>query len=96
MGNNKAKRYSEEFKQQILALYNSGKSISQLCSEYGINKNTIYRWIKNSNPVAYDKDKNPINQKEYNRLLKEIQELKLENEILKKATAIFAGKQRKK
>ncbi|MDU6266281.1 MAG: transposase [Anaerocolumna aminovalerica] len=31
-------RYSEEFKQQIVDLYNSGSSVSFLSSEYGVTK----------------------------------------------------------
>ncbi|WP_097016057.1 transposase [Anaerocolumna aminovalerica] len=38
--------YSEEFKQQIVDLYNSGSSVSYLSSEYGVTNVTIYSWIK--------------------------------------------------
>jgi len=31
-----AKRYQEEFKKQIVALYNNGKSLADLNREYGI------------------------------------------------------------
>ncbi len=37
----KSKRYTEEFNGTIIELYNSGKSLSELSSEYGIAKSTI-------------------------------------------------------
>ncbi len=45
-------RYSEEFKQQIIDLYNTGNNkVSSLSSEYGVSTVTIYKWIKESSPV---------------------------------------------
>lgn len=43
------KRYSEEFKNTIIELYNSGKTLAELNSEYGIAKSTITVLIKNFN-----------------------------------------------
>ena len=40
------KRYSEEFKRQIIDLYLSGKSVSELAEEYGLVEQTIYKWKK--------------------------------------------------
>ena len=37
-------RYTEEFKNTIIELYKSGKSLSALHSEYGIPKSTIATW----------------------------------------------------
>ena len=45
-------------------------------------------WIKIFSPIK-GSDEN-ISLKDYKALQKQIQELKIENEILKKATAIFA------
>ncbi|MBV1820459.1 transposase, partial [Bacteroidales bacterium MSK.15.36] len=36
-----AKRYTEDFKKQIVSLYNNGKSLADLNREYGIAKSTI-------------------------------------------------------
>ncbi|WP_368488932.1 transposase [Clostridium sp. BJN0013] len=38
---NKSKRYTEDFKNTIVELYKSGKSLSELNSEYGASKSTI-------------------------------------------------------
>lgn len=84
-------RYSEEFKQQIVDLYNSGSSVSYLSSEYGVTNVTIYSWIKQLSPVKVS-EKEEISSKDYEKMKKRIAELEVENEILKKATAIFARK----
>ena len=43
--------YSEEFKQQIVDLYNVGNSVSYLSREYGVANVTIYKWIKELSPI---------------------------------------------
>jgi len=84
-------RYSDEFKQQIVDLYQSGKSVNYLHSEYGVTQVTIYKWIKELSPVQVSSQQE-ITSKEYEKMKKRIAELEMENEILKKATAIFARK----
>nr|WP_246552305.1 transposase [Vallitalea pronyensis] len=84
-------RYSDEFKQQIVDLYNAGKSVSALSSEYGVATVTIYKWINNLSPIKVSEDET-MSAKDYQSMKKRIAELEMENEILKKATAIFAKK----
>ena len=84
-------RYSEEFKQQIVDLYHAGSSVTYLSREYGVANVTIYKWIKELSPVKVS-EKEEITSKEYEKMKKRIAELEMENEILKKATAIFARK----
>ena len=86
----KPKSYTKEFKEQIVELHNKvGKSITKLSSEYGIPKGTISTWLRNMTPIKIS-EKEEITIKEYKQLQKRIKELEEENEILKKATAIFA------
>lgn len=87
--------YTQEFKQQIVDLHTqAGKGISELSREYGIPKGTISTWIKNLSPVQVSEtETETISMKEYKALQKKMKELEIENEILKKATAIFAKKQ---
>lgn len=89
--NNNGKRYSEEFKQQIIDLYLKGEPIAQLAEEYGLVEQTIYRWKRLYAP-SIQVDDQTVSLKDYKELQKRIQELEMENEILKKATAIFARK----
>lgn len=87
------KKYTQEFKQQIVDLYNTGNySLPQLSREYGVAKSTISGWIKNLAPIKVSENET-ISLKEYKALQKKMRELEIENEILKKATAIFAKDQ---
>ena len=86
-------RYPEEFKRQIIDLYLSGKSVTELANEYGLVEQTIYKWKKLYAPTIKVDENQTISMKEYKDLQKKMRELEMENEILKKATAIFAKKQ---
>lgn len=88
------KSYPKEFKQTAveLALSNSEKPIQVLAKELGIHQNTLYSWIQNykqSNNLLEISDK-PSQEDELKRLRKENARLKMECDILKKATAYFA------
>lgn len=92
------KRYTDDFKNMIIEVYNSGKQVKEICSEYGISSAILYRWLNNppskepkkpiikveTEPKAVDKDKELLKLKKENECIKE------ENEILKKAIAMFA------
>ncbi len=83
------KRFNEEFKQTIVDLYNAGKGPTELACEYGISVAAVYQWAEQRKPITTT-DGESISLKELNELRKENARLKEENEILKKATAIFA------
>ena len=84
------KKYPEEFKKQIVELYENGKTVINLAREYGLVEQTIYKWIHRYESVSKDEKWNDISQADINAMKKRIAELEMENEILKKATAIFA------
>ena len=87
------KSYTPEFMQQIVDLHcHACKSITELSNEYGIPKGTISTWIKNL-ALAINTGEGTISLKEYKALQKKMKELEIENEILKKAAAIFAKNQ---
>lgn len=47
MGNHSTgKKFNEDFKKMVVDLYNTGSSVKDLCSEYGVSDVSIYRWIK--------------------------------------------------
>lgn len=86
------KRYSNDFKEQIYELYQSGQSVAKLSSEYGIPAASIYKWINELKPIGLNETETPINQKDIQAMQKRIKELVMENEILKRATHHFARK----
>ena len=84
------KKYTDEFKKQLVDLYNTGNySFPQLSNEYGVAKSTILGWVRQLSPMQIS-DTESISMKEYKAIQKKMKELEIENEILKKATAIFA------
>lgn len=86
----KGKKHSEEFKSMIVDLAKSGKSPSEIMREYGLSSSVYYKWINSSRTVTVDEEK--FTSKDVRAMRREIARLKEENQILKKAMAIFAGK----
>ena len=87
----KGKRYDQEYKDMIVDLYKSGMTLAELSSEYGIAKSTINGWVKDVKEIKVDENE-VMTLKEVKALKKEMARIKEENEILKKAMAIFATK----
>ena len=81
-------KYDDEFKKSIVALYQSGKSQSQISKEYGVSLSAISRWIKLYSAVKIDDD-TILSAKQIKELQKRNAQLEEENLILKKAIAIF-------
>ena len=92
MTKGKGYRYPQEFKEQIYELHKAGQSVPKLSSEYGIPTGTIYKWISELKPFTTTEEGAKINKQEFKAMKARIKELEMENEILKKATAIFAKK----
>ena len=74
----------------MLELYDAGKTIQELSSEYVVSQTSINRWIDTKLTKFKSVDDEQISVDDYQKLKKENNWLKLELEILKKATAIFA------
>ena len=85
----KGRRYDQEYKDMIVELFKSGMSLAELSSEYGIAKSTINGLIKDVKEIKIDENE-VMTLKEVKALRKEMARIKEENEILKKAMAIFA------
>ena len=86
--------YDKEFKLNALALYKCGKSGTDICKDLGIPEPTFWYWLKKLDTegaksfVGSGKIK-PVNE-EAHRLKKELEDIKMERDILKKALAIFS------
>ena len=86
--------FNDEFKHQIVQLYNAGKPKSEICREYDLLPAVVDRWIKRINATGSSKecDNRTPEEQELIKLRKELQQLKMENDILKQAALIFAQK----
>ncbi len=81
-------KYDEDFKKSIVALYQNGKSQTQISKDYGVSLSAISRWIKLYSEVKID-DNTILSAKQVKDLQKRNAQLEEENLILKKAIAIF-------
>ena len=86
--------FTEEFKKQMVDLYNTGKPRTEIAKEYDLSPSALDRWISRINKTGSSKEKDNRTEaeKELIALRKENAKLRLENEILKKAALIFATK----
>ncbi|BDT02910.1 transposase [Spiroplasma ixodetis] len=86
--------YTDEFKKQIVALYQSGKSVSCLAKEYNVTRATTYKWIKQFTNSGSFKIKNNLSdlEKQLIQANKELKQLWMENDILKQAALIIGRK----
>lgn len=74
----------------IAELVSSGQSVKDVSREYSLSETAVRSWSKKKAPIKTEEG--TTNLEEINRIRKENARLKEENEILKKAMAIFAKK----
>ena len=48
------KRYDEDFKQSLVNLYQTGKTQSELCKDYGVSQTALSKWIKQFSQVKLE------------------------------------------
>ena len=90
-------RYTLEFKQEAARLVEAGQSIAAAARTLGVVEQTLFNWVKaqrqgrlkgvDSKPVSAE-------QMEISRLRAELARVKMERDILGKATAYFAKGQK--
>lgn len=76
------KRYDEEFKQSLVNLYQTGKTQSELCKDYGVSASALAKWIKQYSQVKLE-DNSVLTAKQIQELQKPNAQLEEENLILK-------------
>ena len=85
------KQYSKEFKEEAVALVlEQGYSVPQAAESLGIAANMLYRWKDDIEQKRAGKALKEDERTELKRLRKEVKDLRMEREILKKASAFFA------
>ena len=75
------RKYSEEFKKNIVKLYKNGNSVKKISENYNIPKSNIIAWSKKFQEIRINNKEN-ITVKEIIDLKKELQKLIEENSIL--------------
>ena len=77
-------KYDIEFKKECVKKYLDGQSVASISRETGVSEGVLHKW---KNQII---QKNGEVDKEKLEMRKRILELEMENEILKKAAAIFS------
>ena len=88
------KKYDTEFKQTLVSLLESGKTVSDLSKEYTVSLASIKRWKKQYSKVKGTASDQPDMDLRIKALEKELKATKLERDILKKAVSIFSKSDR--
>ena len=85
--------YTKEFKAEAVRLVLAGRSIREVAADLGISWGALARWAKQAREEAKS-DLPSTEREELERLRKEVEQLRLERDILKKAAAFFAKESR--
>ena len=83
----KRRKYDENYKQEILKMINSGRSVPEVARTMGLGENLLYKWNAESR-IQENPEEKSVNS-ELDQLRKQIRQLETERDILKKALVIF-------
>jgi transposase len=88
-----AKKYNNEFKVMIIELLNSGIKTKQVSDDYGLSLSMVGRWKREYKLKSGDFSKKKeisLEAQELKALKKELKNVTMERDILKKAVSIFS------
>jgi transposase len=78
------RKYDEEFKQQALAMIRNGQRPRSVAQALGISENLLHRWKRLS------RSDQPAAEQEIEQLRRQLKQVEMERDILKKALSIFS------
>lgn len=85
------KRHPPEFRAGAVALViNEGRTVASVAEDLGLSVSVLHGWVKQARAEASGKSLSSTERAELARLQKEVKQLKMERDILKKAAAFFA------
>lgn len=95
----KRQKFTPEFRAEAVELVSSSqKSLVEVAASLGINEGTLGNWVrafKAEHPEAETEERSPVEWAQYEKLHKELLEVKRENEFLKDVSAYFASNNKK-
>lgn len=88
------RHFTDDYKAEVVEIIlGEGRSIRQVCQELELTESAVRRWVQRARleqggggPGRMSSDE----REELKRLRREVRQLRLEREVLKKATAFFA------
>ena len=90
--------YPAEFRQQLVELVRAGRVPAKLAREFNVSSTTIAKWAMRDAvdggrpPTSKPEALSTVERQELAQLRRENRQLKIEREILSKATAWFTGR----
>ncbi len=86
--------YTDDFKRQMVQLYENGKSRADIVDEYELTASALERWIKQAQQTGSfsEKDNRTSEENELRALRKKMKRLEMEVDILKQAALIRGRK----
>jgi len=89
------RKFTDEFKAETVKLIQtSGRTVSSVAQELNIGGTVVRRWVKQAEASGSTNTLVADERAELQRLRRENQDLRMEKEILRKATAFFAKESR--
>ena len=88
-----AKKYENDFKETIVELLKAGRKVKEVSEQYNLSDSMLRRWRREYEIKSGDFSKKreiSSEELEIKRQKKELQDTKLERDILKKAVSIFS------
>lgn len=95
------KKYDKEFKLKVVEVSFARGKVKEVAEEYGIDAQMLATWrsqYKNHKEIAFPGNGRKMQteaEKEISRLQKELADVRMERDILKKAISIFSSSDRK-
>lgn len=86
------KPYPKEFRDKLIELYRSGRSVKELSEQFEPSDQTLYRWIRQADIDDGRRDDGPTTdeKKDVRELKRELRRVREERDILAKAAAWYA------
>lgn len=87
-------QYSEEFKQDAVALVRAGATQREVCRDLGVSKSALSKWVNDAHrldaglPLA--RDVSPVEDAKVRELMRRNKLLEQENEVLRRAAAYLS------
>ena len=89
------RKFTNEFKAEtVKVIQTSGRTVGSVARELSIGETAVRRWVKQAEASGSADTLTVDERSELQRLRKQNQELRMEKEILRKATAFFAKESR--
>lgn len=88
--NKPRRQYDSDFKKSAIQLVLNGQSVPTVSQSLGIGESLLYKWRAEVSHVESNKDSQSPLAQENEMLRKQVKQLEIERDILKKALGIFS------